>query len=85
MLQTHLFEWLLVEICCKWGGWLVGEGGSGTQVDVYIPCVHGMEEMEDVLEFSVILCNSYFISSDLHQKQLELWLSAFQSLKSQNK
>ena len=50
----------------------MSEGGSGMQIYVYIPLMRGMEDVEDVLEFSVILCNSYFISSDLYQKQFEL-------------
>lgn len=29
----------------------MSEGGNDTQVDVYIPPMHGGEEMEDVLEF----------------------------------
>lgn len=35
-------------------------------------------------KFSVTLCNSYFIPSDLCQKHFGLWLNALQSLRSQN-
>lgn len=58
------------------------EGGDGVQL--MYPNLVACREMEDVVKFWVILCNSYFIPSDLCQKYFRLWLFIFQSLRSQN-
>lgn len=42
-------------------------------------------EMKDVVKFWVLLCNSYFIPSDLCQKHFRLCLYTLQTLRSQNK
>lgn len=49
----------------------MSEGGGGVQVDVHL-LLPWHPEMEDVLKSLVILCNSYFIPSDLCQKYFGL-------------